>query len=104
MNRIAPFTFYFAILVSVALPPAGIAAEVSITMDDPTVLETPLLSPQERNQRILAVLEQNGALKAALFVCGKRIDNAEGKSLVESWNVRGHLIANHSYSHLNYNS
>ena len=42
-------------------------------------------------------------LQAALFVCGKRIDNPAGHELVSAWNQQGHLIANHSYSHFFFN-
>lgn len=79
------------------------ASEVSFTIDDPEVSESPLFSPSERNKKILETLEQS-QVKAALFVCGMRIDNPQGKSLLESWDKAGHLIANHSYSHLYFNS
>jgi peptidoglycan/xylan/chitin deacetylase (PgdA/CDA1 family) len=45
-----------------------------------------------------------GALEArklaALFVCGKRVDQPEAKGLVSDWDDAGHLVCNHSYSHL----
>lgn len=72
-------------------------------MDDPEVNETPLFSQFERNEKILAALDQY-QLKAALFVCGMRIDNSSGKALLESWDQRGHLIGSHSYSHFYFNS
>lgn len=79
------------------------AEEVSFTMDDPEVGESPLYSHSERNQKILEAFEKE-EVKAALFVCGKRIDNPQGRSLLESWDKAGHLIANHSYSHHYFNS
>ena len=80
------------------------AAEISITMDDPHSYKTPLLSPADRNKKILQALDNHSNLKAALFVCGIRVNNGEGKKLIDAWNERGHLIANHSYSHQDYNS
>jgi len=73
-------------------------------MDDPNTYGTPILSPVERNARILKTLDSFSQLKAALFVCGMRVDDTEGKKLLKAWNAGGHLIANHSYSHLYFNS
>lgn len=79
------------------------AEEVSFTMDDPEVGESPIYSHSERNQKILESFK-GAKVKAALFVCGKRIDNPQGRALLESWDKAGHLIANHSYSHHYFNS
>jgi len=79
------------------------AAEISFTMDDPEVTESPLLTSVERNEKILAAFDKFH-VKGALFVCGMRIDNDEGKKLLQSWDEKGHLIGNHSYSHLYFNS
>lgn len=75
------------------------AKEISITMDDPEITESVRLTSAQRNQQILEALEQH-AVKAALFVCGMRIDSSQGKELLKQWDVKGHLIGNHSYSHL----
>lgn len=79
------------------------ASEISITMDDPNTFESPLFTPAERNQQILKALDKN-KLKSILFVCGKKVDNPEGKALLRSWNQRGHILANHTYSHLSINA
>lgn len=83
---------------------AGLAADVAITMDDPTTATTPLLNPQERDIRILEALRKNGDLKVVLFVCGKRVDSQEGRALLMRWTAAGQLLGNHSYSHLYYHS
>lgn len=79
------------------------SAEISFTMDDPEVTDSPLLSPSERNTKILAAFDKFN-IKGALFVCGMRVDNPVGKELLKSWDDKGHAIANHSYSHLYFNS
>lgn len=79
------------------------AAEYAITMDDPHVYHTPMLSPKQRNERILGHLRKHGK-KAILFVCGHRIDHPKGQWLLRSWARTGHFLANHSYSHLYYHS
>lgn len=71
---------------------------IAITLDDPNSFTSPLLPPIERDQRIRLAL-QNAGIKAALFVCGVKVDNPAGKTLLRAWNAEGHLIANHSYSH-----
>ncbi|NUM79612.1 SUMF1/EgtB/PvdO family nonheme iron enzyme [bacterium] len=76
---------------------------ISITIDDPHTESTPLLLWPERNDRILNALQTND-LKAALFVCGKRVDNDEGRELLKAWDRNNHRIANHSYSHFYFHS
>ena len=80
------------------------SAEVSITIDDMDLNgnDTPKLSLDERNTAILAALRKHRKLKAALFVCGMRVDNEQGKKHLLEWDKAGHLTANHSYSHLFY--
>ena len=75
---------------------------ISFTFDDPNVKATPLLSPTQRADQLLDTLNKD-KLTATLFVCGKRIDNPEGRSIISKWAEHGHQIANHTYSHLNYN-
>ena len=57
----------------------------------------------EWNELILWQLEDHN-LQAVLYVCGKNLDNENGKLVLESWNKKGHIIANHTYNHLNYNN
>src|SRR5688572_32170412 len=70
--------------------------QVAVTMDDPAIVETPKLKAEDRNRAILDALAKHSNLKAALFVCGKRIDSEAGKSLLSAWDREGHIIANHS--------
>src|SRR5258705_13741099 len=71
---------------------------LALTLDDPTLSLGSVLKWQEANSRILkAIFEKN--VRAALFVCGMRVDEADGAKLLSSWDQAGHLICNHSYSH-----
>src|SRR5262249_12264820 len=75
--------------------------QLALTMDDPTLN---LLSPmkwQDANTRILKAIDSRNVC-AALFACGMRIDSAEGAKLLAGWDQAGHMICNHSYSHLFY--
>ncbi|MFN8281753.1 MAG: polysaccharide deacetylase family protein [Chitinophagales bacterium] len=92
-------------VVLFTLTPAFVFAkkEIAITIDDPHTKETPLLNWQQRNDAILNILDKH-KIQAALFVCGMRVDNANGISLLNQWDKKKHLICNHSYSHLYFNS
>ncbi len=72
--------------------------QLAITMDDPHTGETPLLSPSERNDAILRTLDQ-AHLRATLFVCGMRVDDAAGENVLRQWDDAGHALANHTYNH-----
>lgn len=77
--------------------------QLAITIDDPNSYEKPMLDWEERNTRILNALDGH-KIKAALFVCGMRINNSAGAKLIKQWDINGHLICNHSFSHFNFNS
>ena len=77
--------------------------EIAITIDDPNTTETFKLNWQERNNSILKTLDKH-KIKAALFVCGMRVNDSNGKELLNKWDIKNHLICNHSYSHLYFNS
>ncbi len=80
------------------------APQVSITIDDFSWAEAPRLTADERNRAMLSALREHSNLKAAVFVMGKRVDNEKGRQLLRAWDEAGHIIANHSYSHLYYHS
>lgn len=72
--------------------------QVALTLDDPTLSLGSVLKWQEANSRILNAISAKG-VRAALFVCGMRVDEAGGTKLLTAWDQAGHLICNHSYSH-----
>lgn len=51
-----------------------------------------------KHAAILSTLERHG-IHAAGFPAGKFIDDATGRSRLQSWSNSGHLIGNHTYSH-----
>jgi peptidoglycan/xylan/chitin deacetylase (PgdA/CDA1 family) len=75
--------------------------QLAITMDDPRLKLDTNLRWQEANSRILKALDAR-SIRAALFVCGMRVDEYDGGKLLSAWDQAGHMICNHSYSHLNY--
>jgi peptidoglycan/xylan/chitin deacetylase (PgdA/CDA1 family) len=80
------------------------AVDVSLTFDDFDVSDSVMLTAEERNQRILKVLDEHAHLKTTLFVQGKNVDSERGQTLLKEWDHQGHTIANHTYSHLSYSS
>jgi peptidoglycan/xylan/chitin deacetylase (PgdA/CDA1 family) len=79
------------------------SAEIAITIDDPKVSSAPLFSAEARDREILTHLN-TAKVKATLFVTGTRIDNLEGKKLLDRWDNDGHSLSNHSYSHQYFHS
>jgi peptidoglycan/xylan/chitin deacetylase (PgdA/CDA1 family) len=91
------------IVYSPLLRAADRRPEIAFTFDDPKLDPAAGLTWQEINQRMLRAMDKRG-IKAILFVCGKRVDQPEGKQLIAEWDTAGHAIANHSYSHLFFNA
>jgi peptidoglycan/xylan/chitin deacetylase (PgdA/CDA1 family) len=77
--------------------------KIAITIDDFNWSQIPQEGAEQANQRLLDILARHSNLKAAVFVCGQSVDNDTGRRLVRTWSDAGHLIGNHSYSHLSYN-
>jgi peptidoglycan-N-acetylglucosamine deacetylase len=77
--------------------------EIAFTFDDPKLDGGAGLQWQDINERLLHTLAAR-KLHATLFVCGKRVDQTEGRQLITQWDQAGHAIANHSYSHLYFNA
>ena len=79
------------------------ARRLAVTMDDPNLEETPRLVPGQRNAAILQTLATRRH-RAALFVCGMRVDSTDGAALLGQWSAAGHMLGNHSYSHRYFHS
>jgi peptidoglycan/xylan/chitin deacetylase (PgdA/CDA1 family) len=105
MNR-REFLYGAAAIVSIKgapmVPEQSRAPEIAFTFDDPTTNGGANQTWNEINEHILGALAKH-SIKAALFVCGKRVDSRAGRELITAWDEQGHAIANHSYSHLFFN-
>jgi peptidoglycan-N-acetylglucosamine deacetylase len=94
-----------AFLVSCLILCTPVSAQTfAVTLDDgPHLNQTPLMSPQERNQAMLGALEKH-KIKAALFVT---VENGAarpaGLALARAWGEAGHFIGNHTMTHLDLN-
>lgn len=79
-------------------PNNSVRPQLALTLDDPTLSLGSVLKWQEASSRILKAISAKD-VRAALFVCGMRVDDADGAKLLTAWDQAGHLICNHSYSH-----
>jgi peptidoglycan/xylan/chitin deacetylase (PgdA/CDA1 family) len=75
--------------------------QVAITLDDFNWFDAPRMTAEARNRGLLDALDAH-SMQAAMFVCGKYVDNETGQKLLSAWDKEGHIIGNHSYSHLYY--
>jgi len=73
---------------------------LAVTMDDFNLNFDKVLTPWERNERILSALAKRNH-KAAGFVTGQHVNNEIGDKVVTSWSKAGHLLGNHTYTHMN---
>ncbi|MEM9831317.1 MAG: polysaccharide deacetylase family protein [Bacteroidota bacterium] len=75
---------------------------ISFTFDDGVTNDYPGYPFEVWNRMLLNKLD-NAEINAIFFVTGHNKIDQKGKFLLESWNGQGHKIANHTYSHPNYN-
>jgi peptidoglycan/xylan/chitin deacetylase (PgdA/CDA1 family) len=79
---------------------AGPKPRLAVTMDDFNLNFSQVLPPLERNERILSALAKHNH-KAAGFVTGRFVNNEMGDKVVQTWSEAGHLLGNHTYTHMN---
>ncbi len=75
--------------------------KVAITIDDFGLDNIPKEEAEMRSRVVLDALQKH-SIKAAGFICGRRVDNENGKMILRDWDNANHLIANHTYSHWYY--
>lgn len=76
---------------------------IAFTFDDGQINDIGPYGLEEWNQMLLGHLKKE-KLKAILFSTGRNKMSERGKYILSSWNDAGHLIANHTFSHPNFNS
>ncbi len=94
----ASFCYRLGPNVQAAEPPC-----VAITMDDFNLRQAWPETPAELNRRLLRLFDKHG-LRIALFVVARNVEDEGSRKLLQAWSDAGHLIANHTYSHLSIDS
>ncbi|MDB5950909.1 MAG: polysaccharide deacetylase, partial [Massilia sp.] len=96
---------FLAALALLFCTAAAHAQSVAFTFDDgPRLDDTPLLTPQQRNQAMLDALARH-KVQAALFVTvANGADRPAGRALAKAWGQAGHALANHTMTHPDLNS
>jgi hypothetical protein len=87
--------------IPTSAPTKSTRPQLALTMDDPSTTLDSLMRWPDANSRILKAIASRN-VRAALFVCGHRIDDADGTKLLSAWDQAGHSICNHTYTHLPY--
>ncbi|MEO5935568.1 MAG: polysaccharide deacetylase family protein [Duganella sp.] len=89
-----------AALMTFAGMGAAQGQSVAFTFDDgPRLEQTPLMSPQQRNQAMLDALAAH-KVSAALFVtCDFGATKPAGYALAKAWGDAGHALGNHTMTH-----
>jgi peptidoglycan-N-acetylglucosamine deacetylase len=77
-------------------------SSLCFTFDDGNPFGILRYRPEQWNRMILNCLEEHH-VHAVLYVCGGKMDSPAGREILETWDRAGNLIANHTYSHPNYN-
>nr|WP_320022236.1 M1 family aminopeptidase [uncultured Draconibacterium sp.] len=75
---------------------------IAFSFDDGSTRDRSIYSASEWNTMIRKQLKDN-KIQAVWFVAGKSMDSEIGRQLLSKWDADGHIIANHTYSHFNYN-
>jgi peptidoglycan/xylan/chitin deacetylase (PgdA/CDA1 family) len=101
MKMLPQLTLFLALTLPLTLCKAQ--GVIALSFDDPNTAPSPLMTWQERNQKILQTLAFH-QLKTVLFVCSNKVNDPRGRALVNSWDKVGHAIANHSATHPNFGS
>lgn len=77
--------------------------KIAFTFDDGQINDLAGYNLETWNQLLLDKLKKHN-LKAVLFSSGANKLNEKGRYVLSTWNNAGHLIANHTFSHPNFNS
>ena len=82
---------------------AAFAGEVAITIDDFDLRAGPMLNRVQRDESVLAALKKHN-VQATLFLCCDYLEQPDIKARIPLWEIAGHSIANHTYSHWFYDA
>ena len=94
--------FHIAILLIVSAH-ASFAGQIAITIDDAPSPDSVFYNGNDRIKIIVDKLSNLNIKQAMIFATGKNINRESGMERLKIYADNGHLIANHSYDHLDLN-
>ncbi len=97
----------YAFLLVITAHPAMAQKRIALTFDDVPREQGAFFTSKERSQKIIAALKSAGVKQAAFFVNPAKLmdaDRAGGEERIAAYVNAGHVIANHSNTHLHLGS
>lgn len=92
-------------MVSMSLVASAGAQTISFTFDDgPDLYPRPLMTPAERNEAVLRQLRDRGVQAMFFVTANNGANRPEGAALLKRLADEGHLIANHTAAHADFNA
>lgn len=91
------------LLILLAAVPAAAQRRIALTFDDVPRSRGAFFTPDERAERLIAQLRRARVTQAAFFITTgnlDRPDGAGGEARIAAYVAAGHVIGNHSHSHL----
>ncbi len=80
------------------------AQQIALTIDDAPNPNSELYQAMERSQLLIQQLNEANVSQVAFFVIGKWADSQRGLQRAQMYAEAGHLIANHSYHHWDFDN
>jgi peptidoglycan-N-acetylglucosamine deacetylase len=96
-----------AVLCVITVNPAFAQKRIALTFDDVPREQGAFFSSKERTDKIIAALKSVGVKQAAFFVNPAKLmdtDRLGGEARIAAYVAAGHVIANHSNTHLHLNA
>jgi peptidoglycan-N-acetylglucosamine deacetylase len=91
-------TRIFIAFVLTLLTSLTFAQEIALTFDDAPMGDGPLLTGQQRTERLIQELKKHNVPQAAFFVVTRQIDSI-GLLRIKRYADAGHVLANHTHTH-----
>lgn len=77
------------------------ALEIAISFDDAPTPSGPIFTGAQRAEKLIQVLKEKNVRQAAFFCSNLQNFNEENKVRIRNYAEAGHIIANHTASHMN---
>lgn len=90
------------VLLLLCFSPLCFAKQIAITFDDAPRKAEGYFDGLTRANTLIAALKRHNVEQVAFFANSQRL-NKEGIHRLQAYSQAGHIIANHSHSHLNFN-